>query len=537
MKLIDIVKPENRASWEAKGYALPKYDREAMIARTKANPTWVHFGAGNIFRAFPAAVLEGMLNRGEANTGVIVAEGFDYDIIDMAYRPYDDLSLLVVLKADGSIEKRVVGSVAESLKADTASEDFDRLCEIFRNPSLQMVTFTITEKGYSLWNPDGTYNRAAAEDFASRGLKPQTAMGKVTALLYERFTAGAFPVTMSSMDNCSHNGDKLSKAVFTYAEEWCKQGLVPAEFLTYLKDSGKVTFPWSMIDKITPRPDAKVQEMLAADGFTDNNIIITGFRTYTAPFVNAEETEYLVVEDNFPNGRPALEKGGVLYTDRETVDKVEKMKVCTCLNPLHTALAIYGCMLGYTLISEEMKDPELSALVTRMGYEEAMPVVVNPGILKPSEFIDAVLRKRLPNPFMPDAPQRIATDTSQKLPIRFGETLKAYAERGLDTEGLVLIPLVLAGYARYLRGLDDNGEVFEQSPDPLLAELSQMVSGLSLSAENDWSCLSDLFRRSDVFGLDLFEAGIGEKVVALAKELYAGKGAVRATLAKYVTKC
>ena len=146
MKLTEIVKPENRAEWEAKGYALPQYDREAMIARTKANPTWVHFGAGNIFRAFPAAVLEGMLNRGEADTGVIVAEGFDYDIIDMAYRPYDDLSLLVVLKADGSIEKRVVGSVAESLKADPASADFDRLAEIFRNPSLQMVTFTITER-------------------------------------------------------------------------------------------------------------------------------------------------------------------------------------------------------------------------------------------------------------------------------------------------------------------------------------------------------------------------------------------------------
>ena len=167
MKLIDIVKPENRAECEAIGYALPQYDREAMSARTKANPTWIHFGAGNIFRAFPAAVLEGMLNRGEADTGVIVAEGFDYDIIDMAYRPYDDLSLLVVLKADGSIEKRVVGSVAESLKADPASEDFDRLAEIFRNPSLQMVTFTITEKGYSLWNPDGSYNRFAEEYFTS----------------------------------------------------------------------------------------------------------------------------------------------------------------------------------------------------------------------------------------------------------------------------------------------------------------------------------------------------------------------------------
>ena len=99
-----------------------------------------------------------------------------------------------------------------------------------------------------------------------------------------------------------------------------------------------------------------------------------------------------------------------------------------------------------------------------------MPVVVDPGVLNPYEFIGAVINRRLPNPFMPDAPQRIATDTSQKLAIRFGETIKAYEERGLDKSNLVLIPLVLAGYARYLKGIDDNGQPFEISPDPLLAE-------------------------------------------------------------------
>ena len=163
--------------------------------------------------------------------------------------------------------------------------------------------------------------------------------------------------------------------------------------------------------------------MLKADGFEDNYTIVTEKHTYTAPFVNAEETEYLVIEDKYTNGRPPMEKGGVLYADRETVDKVEKMKVCTCLNPLHTAMSIYGCMLDYTLISAEMKDEDICGLITKMGYIEAMPVVVDPGVLKPADFIGAVLTKRLPNPFMPDAPQRIATDTSQKLPIRFGETL------------------------------------------------------------------------------------------------------------------
>ena len=141
------------------------------------------------------------------------------------------------------------------------------------------------------------------------------------------------------MDNCSHNGDKVKSAVHAYASKWVEQGLVPAEFLAYVQDETKITFPWSMIDKITPRPDAKVQDMLAKDGFEDNYTIVTEKHTFTAPFVNAEETQYLCIEDHYTNGRPPLELGGVLYCDRETVDKIEKMKVCTCLNPLHTAMS------------------------------------------------------------------------------------------------------------------------------------------------------------------------------------------------------
>ena len=114
-----------------------------------------------------------------------------------------------------------------------------------------------------------------------------------------------------------------------------------------------------------------------------------------------------------------MELGGVLYTDRETVDKVERMKVCTCLNPLHSNVHFMDAS-GYSLISEEMKDEDIRGLITKLGYIEAMPVVIDPGVLKPADFIKAVLEQRLPNPFMPDAPQRIVTDTSQKLPIRFG---------------------------------------------------------------------------------------------------------------------
>ena len=523
MKLSEIkngISPE----WAQKGYQMPTFDIEAVRKKTHDEPTWVHFGAGNIFRAFPAAILNEALNSGKYDRGVIVAESFDYEIIDKAYQPYDNLSLLVSLKSTGTIEKKVIASVTESLKADYQFADWQRLVEIFRNPSLQMISFTITEKGYSV-------NPADLE----RGLKPVLAMGKVAVLLLERFNAGQLPLTVQSMDNCSHNGDKVKAGVMQYVKKWVADGLAPAGFEAYVLDGTKVTFPWSMIDKITPRPHEKVQAMLAADGFEDNYTLQTEKHTFTAPFVNAEETEYLVIEDNYTNGRPPLELGGVMYTDRKTVDMVETMKVTTCLNPLHTAMSIYGCMLGYTLISAEMADPDIRSFIQKLGYIEAMPVVTDPGVLNPYEFIGAVLNRRLPNPFMPDAPQRIAMDTSQKLAIRFGETLKKYQERGLDKSNLVLIPLVLAGYARYLRGIDDNGNAFEPSPDPLLSELQQIVAGLEVKeGEQDFSCLKKLYSRTDVFGVDVYAMGLGEQIEGMVRELYAGPGAVRKTLHKYV---
>ena len=162
-------------------------------------------------------------------------------------------------------------------------------------------------------------------------------------------------------------------------------------------------------------------------------------------------------------------------------------------------------------------------------------IIMLTGVLSPYEFIGAVINRRLPNPFMPDAPQRIAMDTSQKLPIRFGETLKKYIARGLDKSNLILIPLTLAGYARYLKGIKDDGTAFEPSPDPMLAELQAIVAPLEIGKTNqDWSPLKALYSRKDVFGLDLYEAGLGDQIEGMVKELYAGPGAVRKTLHKYV---
>ena len=528
---------DDRDAFLAAGYHLPEFDYDTVHKNTVEHPHWIHFGAGNIFRAFQANVAQNLLNSGVLDTGLIAAEGYDYEIIEKSYRPHDNLSILATLKADNTVEKTIVGSIMESLILDSKNEaEYARLREIFKNPSLQMASFTITEKGYATANAKGEFFPAVAADFEKGPEAPESYLGKVVSLLYTRYTHGALPIAMVSMDNCSHNGDKLYAAVNAFAKAWTDNGLVEAGFLGYVNDQTKVTFPWSMIDKITPRPDAKVEAMLAEDHIGGLDAVVTSKNTYIAPFVNAEECEYLVIEDAFPNGKPALDKGGIIFTDRATVDKVEKMKVCTCLNPLHTALAIYGCLLGYTLISEEMKNPLLKNMVEVIGYKEGLPVVVNPGILDPKKFIDEVVNVRIPNPFLPDSPQRIATDTSQKLSIRFGETIKAYeASPDLHTEDLKLIPLVYAGWLRYLMGIDDEGREFTPSSDPLLEEARQYVADYELSfSPKDLSKLDALLANEKIFGVKLHAIGMDTLVKQYFAELSSGVGAVATALKKYV---
>ncbi|MDR1306012.1 MAG: mannitol dehydrogenase family protein, partial [Treponema sp.] len=346
---------ENREQWEKAGISLPQFDRAAMIRAAAEKPQWVHFGAGNIFRVFPAALQQTLLDQGTEKTGIIVAEGYDGEIIDRAFLPCDNLTLAVTLKADGTIEKKVIASIANALRLDKPG-DFDTLRQVFRSPSLQMASFTITEKGYSIKGPTGLLP-AVEIDFREGPGAPKSYLGYVASLCYERYQAGKLPLALVSMDNCSHNGDKLFQGLEPFAVQWVEHGLADQGFLDYIRNPALVSFPWSMIDKITPRPDEGVRKMLEAAGFTDTAGQVTAKNTYIAPFVNAEEAQYLVIEDRFPAGRPALEKTGVLFTSRETVDRVEKMKVCTCLNPLHTALAVFGCLLGYTRISDEMKNP------------------------------------------------------------------------------------------------------------------------------------------------------------------------------------
>lgn len=521
-----------RKEWEKAGVALPKFDWKQMCEETEKKPVWLHFGAGNIFRGFIADLQQVLLEQGSETSGIIAADTFDYDIIDKIYTPYDSMTMMVSLKPDGNTDKKVIASIAKGLRADSKdASQWNELKRIFASPSLQMVSYTITEKGYSLRTMTGELSGLALKDMEEGPNAPIHAMGVTAALLYERYKAGAAPIAMVSMDNCSHNGEKLQSSVMTVAKAWAEKGYVGQDFIAYLEDESKIAFPWSMIDKITPRPHKIVEEQLVKDNIEDMEPIVTSKNTFIAAFVNAERPQYLVVEDKFPNGRPPLEKAGVYMTDRDTVNKTERMKVTTCLNPLHTAMSVYGCMLGYTLICDEMKDADIVALIKRLGYVEGLPVVVNPGILEPKAFIDEVVEQRLPNPFMPDAPQRIATDTSQKVGIRFGETIKSYVAEGRDLNTLVSIPLAIAGWLRYLLAVDDNGNAFEVSADPLKDDLQAKLATIKFGAPD--SCtdqLDSILSNASIFGSDLTKTVLADKVKAYFKAEIAGPGAVRKTL-------
>lgn len=529
MLSLNLSSMQDKEAWNKRKITCPSYSVTDMQIQTRQNPQWLHFGAGNIFRGYIAPIQQRLLEKKKTTTGIIAAEAYDEDKIKSIYWPYDNLCLLLSFHSNGMIEKEIIASVADAyLATDSSQDDWAALMGIVKSPSLQMISFTVTELGYE---PRILSHSSYPEDIH------ESMMTKITALLYERFLYDANPIALVSMDNCLQNGELLRQGIATVAEIWVEQDDINAAFLDYLSDPEKVSYPLTVIDKMTPkRPTSAQQAVLESSGLTDMGIVKTGKHTFVAPFVNAESGSYLVIQNHFPNGRPPLESAGVYITDKRTVERVERMKSSTCLVPLHTALAIFGCLLGYQTIYEEMADLDLKDLVSGIAYQEGMPVVVNPGILDPTEYVHEVLTERFPHPYVPDSPQRVACDTSQKLAVCFGETIKAYMnEPHLDPNQLTLIPLTLAAWVRYLLAVDNNGNTMALSPDPLLPSLLEKVKHLRWDSPSSVRNLELVWSDASLFGVNLYEVGLAEKVEAFLKQMLAGKGAVRKTLHETVT--
>ena len=517
---------------------LPGYDVAAVSEKAKQSPRWAHFGIGNIFRIFIGGIADGLLESGLLDRGLTCIETFDYDIVDKIYTPHDNLGLSVVLHADGTRTYKVLGSMAEAVKAQSSDPaHWTRLKEIFRSKDLQLVSFTITEKGYALAGSDGIYFPFIQSDIDNGPEKAASAMAILTAMLYDRYQDSRTPIALVSMDNCSHNGDLLRHSVFTMAREWQKKGYVTEGFPAWLGDETQVSFPWTMIDKITPRPSDAIAADLKALGVEDMEPVITSKRTYIAPFINAEQPQYLVIEDRFPNGRPELEKGfGVYLADRATVNLSERMKVTACLNPVHSATGPVGVVLGEELYAKMLHtNPDMMKLARMVAYDEGLPMVEDPKILSPKAFTDELFTERFPNEYLGDTNLRLATDTSQGVGVRFGETVKAYVKKYGSASRLVAIPLGIAGWLRYMLGIDDMGNTYELAPDPMVPEIQAALSSVVFG---DPSSLTDqlhpILSNEKVFFINLYKAGLGEKIEGMFREMIAGKGSTKATIHKYM---
>lgn len=531
---------KDRAAWEKAGITLPGYDVGNVSEKAKREPRWVHFGIGNIFRVFIGGIADGLLEDGALDRGLTCVETFDYDVVDKIYRPFDNLGLNVILHGDGQREYKVLGALAEAVKAQsTDPQQWNRLKEIFSSPSLQMVSFTITEKGYALQKADGTWFQFVQADIQNGPEKATGAMAVLVAMLYERYKAGKYPLALVSMDNCSQNGKKLRESVLTMTEEWSKNGFVDEGFVSYVSDEKTVAFPWTMIDKITPRPSEKIAADLEALGVEEMQPVITSKKTYIAPFVNAEKPQYLVIEDSFPNGRPALEKGfGVYMANRDIVNQSERMKVTACLNPVHSATGPVGVVLGYDLFAHMLNNNEDMMKMARMvAYDEGLPVAPNPGILSPQAFTDELFNDRFPNEYLGDTNLRLAVDVSQMVGIRFGETIKAYVAKYGDASRLTAIPLGIAGWLRYMLAVDDAGQKYELAPDPMNEELQEQLKDIIVGQpETLTDQLRPILSNERLFFTDLYKDGVGEKIENMFRKMIAGPGAVKATIHKYVNE-
>ena len=174
-------------------------------------------------------------------------------------------------------------------------------------------------------------------------------------------------------------------------------------------------------------------------------------------------------------------------------------------------------------------------LAHRVGYVEGMEVVPDPGILSPKKFLDELIDERFPNPYLGDTTQRLCVDVSQGIGIRFGETIKSYMEKYGDAKRLTAIPVAIAGWLRYLLAVDDEGNRFELAPDPMVPEMQEQMAGIVVGdASSLKGQLKGILSNENIFAVDLYQAGVGEKIEEIFREEIEGPGAVRKTLKKYL---
>ncbi|WP_411742024.1 mannitol dehydrogenase family protein [Rhodobacter sp. TJ_12] len=404
--------------------AAPGYDR------SKLTPGIVHIGLGNFHRAHQAVYLDDLFALGEGHDWAILGAGVRAP--DAAMRDtllaQDCLSSVIEL-APGAHRARVIGAMIGFLEVQEGNA---ALIEAMRQPNIRIVSLTVTEGGYFIDPKTGTFSpdhpdiRADAENPAA----PNTAFGAIIAALKARRAAGAPPFTVMCCDNVPHNGHVTRDAVVGLAR------LSDPELADWI--AANVAFPNSMVDRITPATGAREIAMAAEMGLDDK-----------AP-VTCEPFRQWVVEDNFPAGRPALEKVGVTFTPH--VDKFETMKI-RILNGGHAIIAYPGGLSDIHFVHEAMQDDLIRAFLNRVLSAEVLPIV--PPV--PGQDLGdykALIIERFSNPEVADTVRRLCLDGSNRQPKFIIPSIRDRLAQGVHADGLILLSAL---WCRYCYGTSESG--------------------------------------------------------------------------------
>ena len=474
------------------GVAMPSFDRSEVKTGI------VHFGVGGFHRAHMAMSLDSLMSTGRALEWGICGVGlmpFDLRMRD-ALTDQDCLYSLTLKHADGTLEPRVIGSIAEYLYAPDNPE---AVIEKLADETTRIVSLTITEGGYNFDRVNGEFdvlNPAVAADL-ERDTTPTTVFGFVIEGLRRRKERGLKPFTVLSCDNIQGNGNVAKKMFLAFAK------LKDENLASWIEHN--VLFPNSMVDRITPVTTPQDIELVA-------NLL--GVRD--AWPVVAEPYFQWVIEDEFTLGRPEFEAVGAQFVS--DVEPYELMKL-RLLNVSHQALAYFGYLSGYTFAHEAISDPAISSFVTKYMDNEASPT------LRPVPGIDLQLYKktlieRFANPEVRDTLARLCAETSDRIPKWLLPIIREQLANGRDITRSVAI---IASWARYAEGIDEAGNAIDVV-DPLkdsLVPIAKSQRENPLAFVQNEAIFGDL-AKNEVFAAEylrtlasIFEFGAHKTVSAL----------------------
>ncbi len=446
---------------------VPDYDRAALRVGI------VHLGVGGFHRAHQAMYLDALMQQGQALDWALCGVGVlphDRRIIETLQRQ-DGLYALVVKHPDGRREPRVIGSVARAL---LAPDDPTAVLDQMADPAVRIVSLTITEGGYLVNQVTGEFDAddpSIAPDLVP-GATPTTAFGFLVAALARRRAEGTPPFTVLSCDNIPGNGDVARRMLSAFAR------VLDPELADWML--AEVSFPSCMVDRITPvTATDDVQQLEQEFGVAD-----------AWPVVCEPFTQW-VVEDEFALGRPPLEDVGVQVV--ADVEPYELMKL-RLLNASHQALTYLGYLAGYRYAHEVCADPLFRRFLLGYMEDEGSPTLPEvPGV-----DLDAYrhgLVERFANPEVRDTLARLCAESSDRIP----KWLVPVIQENLRTDGEIRrSALVVASWARYAEGVDEQGEPIE-----VVDRLKDRV--MAAAARHDEDPLA-LLRDRDLFG-DLLDDG------------------------------